>query len=155
MAIINRSVLSILCVIVLGISVTAQDGSGVIQLTVLHNGKKKSAPEKVTLIIGDHTVEEPLKDGQFKIPPEVLSSDGPITFMFVLGKDQIRAEVPTGFFQSDAWVLIMEDHHFDDGYKAFTKGPGVRVRSCCALAIGYKSEGGDAMFYEHCRTRVK
>jgi hypothetical protein len=149
----NRIALLALSFVLLSLTLTAQDSTGVIHLSVLRNGASDSPPQEVTLTFGGLAVVESVKGGSFQFPLDVLKSKSPITFSAVVGKDQIRATVTTGGFRTDEWVLILEDKDFDDEYKPLPRG--AKVQSSCVLVFGSESADSTNAFYPHCRTKAK
>ena len=152
MAFTCKLLLATISVAALGLSLAAQDPLRTVHLTVRHNGKEASVPEKVSLTIGGRTTNEPVRNGQFQVPSEVFASAGNVTFSFVIGKDQIRLTLLATNFRAELWNLILEDHHFGNEYSL---PPGTNPRAACVLVVGSKTGDPIELVSAHCRTKLK
>jgi hypothetical protein len=143
--------------------VTAQNEPVFVDFTVQHNGEKISPPDHVTLTVGDHSLDVPVRDGKFELPEKALGikSDSLISFRTVIGTDEIKLELMRGKF-NDRWTLILEDHKFEAEYQSLLKRK--KAISACVVVFSPKPRPEDtrpvirdSTFYLgwQCRTPLK
>lgn len=130
-----------------------QPANSVIKLVIQHDGKEERAPDHVTLIFDKHSVQMPIQDGRFEVPPEFLSADK-FTFTIDLEGEHISVSDLSGTrFMAGDWKLLLAERHYGDEYqRAVPKGAVVR-RSCILVFESPDTDPGTFVFCRNCRSK--
>ena len=133
----------------------AQQKAAIVNLVVKHNGKQKPAPDRVTLSFSEHSVQIPVRDGRFEVPPEFVNAQK-VTFAVDVEGDHILVSDLSGtLFTADNWTLLLAKRRYDEDYRsAIPKGAVVR-RSCILVFESQDTDPGTVLFCSACRTRHK
>ena len=133
----------------------AQEGPMIVKLTVKHDGQEQPAPDRVTLSFDKHSVQVPVRDGKFEVPPEAASAQS-ITFAADVGKDHIRiSNLPGKVLTLEHWTLLLAERRYHDYYVSASDVPkGTNIRESCMLVLdSVHADPGTVVFDPHCRSR--
>jgi hypothetical protein len=135
----------------------AENGSVFVNLNVTKNGRELAQPpQKITLMIGQHSTEILIRQGRFEVPTEILlaAKTERVGVLAIAAADQLRFSVDAGVFQHEIWSLRLADRRFDD-YTQSLIPKGESPRSICVLEFSDKHSEVSAILASHCRTPVK
>jgi len=133
----------------------AQERATVVKLTVKHDGQERPAPDHVTLSFDSHSLQIPVHQGKFEVPPEVVGARK-VAFAADVEGDRVRI---TGIFGRkflyEDWTLLLAEKDYGQGYQwILQKAKHAEIRSSCILEFEPTDEGeGTAVFVPHCRTK--
>src|SRR5258708_7373568 len=95
----------------------AHEGAMVVKLTVKHDGQEKPAPDHITLSFDDHSLQIPVRDGKFEVPPEVVGAHK-VAFAADLGDDHVRVTGISGEkFARESWTLLLAERAYVGDYQ--------------------------------------
>ena len=132
----------------------AQDQPAIVKLTVKHNGKIVHSPREIILSVpGDFSIQLPLKEGTFEIPPEILKKNLKVVeFSTVVGRDRIHTTMLGDHLIVSHWTIVLADKRFSDDYGPITQG--ANPRASCIVEYDPTGAEGTEMFAENCRSRI-
>jgi hypothetical protein len=132
-----------------------QQGPTIVNLTVIHNGRKRPAPAEIRASFGAHSLRIPLRDGRFEVPPELTAAPRVTLDTYAEG-DHIRITHITGTdFTQEDWTLVLADRAYDDEYQ-WAVPKGASVRASCMLAFeSVHTDPGRVLYERHCRSKNK
>ena len=125
----------------------------VVKLTVRHDGLERAAPEQITLTFDKHSVQIPLRDGTFEVPPQAAGARK-ISFAARVGDDQILIPDLSGTkLTQENWTLLLAERDYDEGYQwAVPKGSD--IPATCILVFDSARDRATFVFYSHCRAKL-
>lgn len=130
----------------------AQEGAMVVKLTVKHDGQEKPAPDQITLRFDDHSLQIPIRDGKFEVPPEVISAHK-VALVADVGGDHIRVTGISGKkFVRASWTLLLAERAYSDDYQ-WVVPKGADIHCSCVLAFDSGEGDGTAVFVPRCRSK--
>lgn len=131
----------------------AQEGAMVVKLAVKHDGQDKPAPDHVTLSFEKHSVQIPVRDGKFEVPPEFVSAQK-VTFAANVEGDHIRVSKLSGkLFKKESWTLLLAERCYGEDYQ-WVIPKGAAIRSSCILVFdSVHTDPGTAVFDAQCRSK--
>jgi hypothetical protein len=133
----------------------AQEKATVVNLVVKHDGKEKPAPDHVTLSFDEHSVQIPVRDSRFEVPPEFVSAQNVTFAVDVEGAHILVSNLSGTLFMAENWTLLLAERRYDEGYRsAVPKGAVVR-RSCILVFESPEMDPSRVVFCSGCRTKDK
>ena len=124
----------------------------VVKLTVKHDGQKKTAPDQVTLSFDGHSLQVPVRQGKFEVPPEVLGARR-VAFAADVEGDHIQVTGISGRkFVRSSWTLVLAERTYSNDYQ-WVVPKGANIHSSCILAFDPDEGDGTAVFVPHCRRK--
>ena len=129
-------------------------GPAVVTLTVKHDGQVRPVPDHVTLSFDKLSMQVPVRDGKFEVPPEFASAKK-ITFAADIEGDHILVSdlYREKFVQAD-WTILLAERDYGEDYQSEVS-KGADVRSSCIIV--FEPYGGEdtLVFVTHCRSKHK
>jgi len=125
-----------------------------VNLTVIQDGHKRPAPNRIKLSFGDHSLQVPVQEGRFQVPPEFVAARKVILETEV-GESHIRlTKIAGADFTAKHWMLRLSESINDD-----YEWPGPKeadIPASCMLEFDSGHEdSARVLFEQHCRTRKK
>ncbi|MGA2481488.1 MAG: hypothetical protein ABSF92_00010 [Candidatus Acidiferrales bacterium] len=132
----------------------AQKGAVVVELIVKHDGQEKPAPDHVTLSFDHHSLQIPVREGKFEVPPEVVGAQK-VAFAADVEGDHIRVAGISGRkFVRGNWTLLLAQRDYGEEYR-WVLPKRTDVRSSCILEFEPDNGEGTFVFVPHCRSKSK
>lgn len=130
----------------------AQEGAMVVKLTVKHDGQEKPVPDHVTLSFDDHSLQIPVREGKFEVPPQVIGAHE-VAFATDIEGEHVRVTGIAGRkFVRASWTLVLAERAYSDDYQ-WAVPKGADIHSSCILAFDSDEGDGTAVFVPHCRSK--
>jgi hypothetical protein len=133
----------------------AQQEPVVVTFKVIHNGRTRPAPKHIRLSLNGHSLEMPIRNGKFQVPPEFLAARKVIFETDVDGSHIRLPDISGSDFTDEEWTL----HLAERANNKYYQWPGSKkayIPSTCMLQFdSVHEEPGRIYFEEHCRDKEK
>ena len=132
-----------------------KEGAMAVNFKVKHNGQEKPVPDHVTLSFDDQSVQIPVRDGKFEVPPEVARAQK-ITFAVEVEGYQITVhDLSSTKLSQEYWTLLLAERDYGEDFESVVP-KGINISSSCILEFESKyTDPGTLVVVSHCRSKLK
>ncbi len=135
-------------------STAQQKPANFVNLTVMHDGQEKSSPDQITVTFDNHSIQIPVQEGKFEVPPEVANSKE-VTLSIDIEHDHIQVPgIPGIAFERESWKLLLAERSYSVDFQ-WAVPNGTRIHNSCVLVVDSKHANGWVMTVPKCRSRRK
>jgi hypothetical protein len=158
---VNKSLLLFACLIAFPILAIAKETQNVIELMIIHNGKRINPPDQIEFNVDRKSFGVPVREGRFEVPIEITFARK-ILFVADIDGCHIKTSIGTPLHDAVKLLITFDDNSYGEGLdKEFLKGTDIR-KTCFIGWIEPKSEGmrhGEELnwvqFQPNCRSANK